>query len=251
MLNREEEPVTNNLDTNNHPSSYPDNWQVYETADQVARVAVEALLEIAKQSIKATGAFHLVTAGGTTPLKIYQQLASLKNSPDIDWSKWHIYMGDERCLPEQDTERNSLVLQQAWLNNSLIPKENQHFMPAELGAEEAVNLYEKVVSSVVFDLVLLGMGEDGHTASLFPRHTHNEERYQLVISEYNSPKPPLERVSLSQACLCNSNHVIKLITGQNKQEALKLWLDGVDLPIKRIEGIKTQVLISKDSLPIT
>jgi len=228
---------------------YPSDWLVFESADEVADHAVKQILAISKESIALTGAFHLVTAGGTTPLQIYRQLLKHNADTDIDWSKWHIYMGDERCLPTDHSERNSLALQQAWLNSSSIPKENQYFMAAELGAKEAVNRYEKRVKGVVFDLVLLGMGEDGHTASLFPGHQHDEEQYQLVQTEYHSPKPPSERVTLSAACLSNSQHVIKLITGASKQAAMQLWLRGEPLPIKQIKGQITQVLISKESLP--
>ena len=228
---------------------YPPDWTVFDSAEDVAHFAVNQILDIAQQSIDLAGAFHLVTAGGTTPLQVYRQLLTHDSDTNIDWSKWHIYMGDERCLPADDPERNSLALQQAWLNKSSIPLKNQHFMPAEFGAKEAVNQYEKVVKGVVFDCVLLGMGEDGHTASLFPGHQHTEEQYQLVQTEYHSPKPPAERVTLSSACLSNSQNVIKLITGEGKRAAMQLWLEGKALPIKKVQGQITLTLISKESLP--
>ena len=236
--------------SNNLPvQTYPDNWNVYATADEVAQVAVNRVLDIAKRAIKTTGAFHFVTAGGTTPLKIYQILSTLSHTADIDWTKWHIYMGDERCLPKTHLERNSLALQQAWLDNSPIPKDHQYFMPAELGPEQAALQYQKVVSGVLFDLVLLGMGEDGHTASLFPGHTQIKKQNKWVISEYQSPKPPAQRVSLSYECLSHAQHVIKLITGETKKEAIADWLSGLELPIKKIKGQQTEVLLSQESLP--
>lgn len=228
--------------------TYPLDWSVFESANEVADYAVYQILETARQSIKLNGSFHLVTAGGTTPLQVYRKLLTLNQDSSIDWSNWHIYMGDERCLPVNDPERNSLALQQAWLNESSIPTENQYFMAAELGANEAANQYEKLVKGRFFDCVLLGMGEDGHTASLFPGHEHLEEQDLLVQTEYHSPKPPAERVTLSSACLSHSQCVIKLITGSSKQQAMRLWLDGENLPIKEITGDKTFVLISKDSL---
>ena len=228
--------------------TYPLDWSVFESANEVADYAVYQILEIAKNSIKLNGSFHLVTAGGTTPLQVYRKLLTHNQDAKIDWSKWHIYMGDERCLPVNDSERNSLALQQAWLNESSIPKDNQYFMAAELGAKEAANQYEACVKGRVFDCVLLGMGEDGHTASLFPNHEHLEEEDCLVQTEYHSPKPPSERVTLSSACLSQSRCVIKLITGASKQTAMRLWLDGEKLPIKEVTGDKTFVLISKDSL---
>jgi len=230
-------------------SSLPNNWTIFETPQAVADYTVQQILSIAKQSIQLRGEFHLVTAGGTTPMQVYKQLAELNSDRSIDWSHWYIYMGDERCLPENDSERNSLAIQQAWLDQSSIPKANQFFMPAELGAKEVVNQYTPVVSGKEFDLVLLGMGEDGHTASLFPGHCHEDEKYQVVQTEYHSPKPPAERASLSQACLSNSEHVIKLITGVNKRPAMQQWLDGEELPITQVKGQMTSVLISKESLP--
>ena len=231
----------------------PKNWRIFDSADAVADFALKQILAISKASIEESGAFHLVTAGGTTPLQIYRQLALLADDLTIDWSKWHIYMGDERCLPVDDLERNSLALQQAWLNNSPIPKQNQHFMLAELGAEQAALLYERVVEGVLFDLVLLGMGEDGHTASLFPGRPLalvDLEQARLVQAEYHSPKPPSERVTLSLSCLSNSKQVIKLITGESKRQAIKQWLEGDILPIQQIEGQQTQVLISVESLSL-
>lgn len=237
--------------THNHVQ-YPKNWCLFDSADAVADYAVAQILAAAKQAITTNGAFHLVTAGGTTPLQIYRQLALLTDSAVTDWSKWHIYMGDERCLPVDSPERNSLALQQAWLNSAAIPKQNQYFMHTELGAKKAATLYEEVVKGIVFDLVLLGMGEDGHTASLFPGRKLSVEpkcAKQCVQTESHSPKPPAERVTLSVSCLSNSKRVIKLITGESKRPAIAQWLNGETLPIQQIEGQQTQVFISKESLP--
>lgn len=232
------------------PMQLPDNWQVFASAAEVADYTVSRIIQLSKQAIRDRGEFHLVTAGGTTPLQVYRQLADCHTDSSINWRRWHIYMGDERCLPAEDAERNSLALQQAWLDHSPIPTANRHFIPAELGAMEAVRRYVPVVSGQIFDLVLLGMGEDGHTASLFPGHEHAEESYQLVQTEFDSPKPPAERVTLSQACLSNSEHVLKIITGCNKRDAIQLWLSGEELPISLVHGRQTEVVLSQDSLPI-
>lgn len=230
-------------------TNYPKNWRILDSADAVADLTVKQILAVASASIDKKGAFHLVTAGGSTPLQIYRKLALLKSDKSIDWSKWHIYMGDERCLPADDPERNSLALQLTWLNESPIPKQNQYIMAAELGAEQAANLYEKVVEGVLFDLVLLGMGEDGHTASLFPNRPLDLEQKRLVRAEYDSPKPPAERITLTASALNNSRQMIKLITGQSKQQAVKQWINGEPLPIQQLEGQQTQVFISIESLP--
>ena len=95
-----------------------------------------------------------------------------------------------------------------------------------------------------FDLVLLGMGDDGHTALLFPNHTYNQNK--SVIGEYNSPKYPKERISLSYSRLNKSKHVYKLISGRSKVEALNLWINGKNLPIKQIYGKIQKVYIFND-----
>lgn len=241
-----------------HKVVLPKGWLLFETATELAEFTFESILEIAKQAIDKRGVFHFVTAGGTTPLQVYRLLADYESKQadsTVDWSKWHIYIGDERCLPVNDPERNSLALESAWLANSHIPAANIHAMPAELGPEKAATAYEAVVKGIKFDVVLLGMGEDGHTASLFPGHSHDHESDRLVQTEFNSPKPPSERVTLSAACLENSRFLFKLITGSGKQQAVKQLLDdkkqGVNkLPIALVNGNNAKTLVSADSLPI-
>ncbi|MCK5926040.1 MAG: 6-phosphogluconolactonase, partial [Methylococcales bacterium] len=146
------------------------NWQHLDNNQALAQTAADLILKSAKQAIAEKGGFRLVLAGGGTPENAYRLLIEAKT----DWSKWHIYYGDERCLPVDDSERNSLVAEQKWLDLVAIPKAQIHRIAAELGAEAGAEQYAKVVAEAAgFDLVLLGMGEDGHTASLFPGHIHN------------------------------------------------------------------------------
>lgn len=229
----------------------PENWSLFDSAEEVAQFASRKIMELADQTISERGAFHLVTAGGTTPLSIYRILAELDRSQatTMNWEKWHIYLGDERCLPANDPERNSVSLHECWLGKSRIPKSQIHMIPAELGAKEAALIYEKVVTGILFDCVLLGMGEDGHTASLFPGHCHEYEQEHLVQTEFHSPKLPAERVTLSSKCLSQSRHLFKLVTGDSKQDAVAKWLSGAALPIAEIQATHTEVFISADSLP--
>ena len=231
-------------------TTLPDHWLVYADAATVAQATVDLILERATQAIADRGAFHLVTAGGTTPMACYRLLADLTSSKaNIEWTKWFIYMGDERCLPVDDPERNSLNLDQAWLNLGQIPAQNIFFMPAELGATAAAAAYEKVLKEVsCFDVVMLGMGEDGHTASLFPSHDYPIG--QKLVTEFNSPKMPPERVSLSFECLSNARFVMKLVTGAGKQAAVQQWLAGEPLPISQVVGQeRTEVLLDFAALP--
>ncbi len=204
-------------------------WHILETAKQVATAACEQILNAAEHAITEHGIFKLVLAGGSTPEKVYRLLAQA----DADWSNWYIYYGDERCLPVDHADRNSLMATQAFLEKVAIPESQIFTIPAELGPEQAAQRYQQIVAEAVpFDMVLLGMGEDGHTASLFPGHQHQED--ELAHAVYNSPKPPPERVSISAKALSNTHQLIFLITGANKQEAVKNWRLGLDLPVAAI-----------------
>lgn len=238
----------------------PDGWQVFPDGEQLAVTLVDEVLLLAKQAVAKHGAFHFITAGGTTPNRCYQLLAERQ----ADWQSWHIYMGDERVLDVDNPERNSQALLQNWLKKSKIPVANWHFMKVEQGAETAAHDYADLFSTVSeFDLCLLGMGEDGHTASLFPGHNEAEHVEPIyceaqdprhaksapIIIEKHSPKPPSTRVSLNYVAFAKSRLVIKLITGASKQQALKSWLqESKPLPIALARGKQTKVYVSEDAL---
>ncbi len=171
-------------------------WHTLETAEQVAEAACRQILNAAASAISERGKFKLVLAGGSTPEKVYRLLAE----SNADWANWHIYYGDERCLPADHQDRNSLMATQVLLDKVAIPADQIFTMPAELAPEVAADRYKLAVAKAgTFDMVLLGMGEDGHTASLFPGHQHPQD--ELVHAVYNSPKPPPERVSISAKAL--------------------------------------------------
>ncbi len=212
-------------------------WFECETVDQMTQIVCERILKLSEEAIAEHGKFKFVLAGGKTPEKLYRLLAK----QDTDWSKWFIYHGDERCLPVTHPDRNSVMAAKAFLNSVSIPKHQIFDIPTELGIEESVAMYRSIVEAAIpFDLVLLGMGEDGHTASLFPDHIHDKNA--LVHSIYNSPKPPAERVTLSAKALSNSQNVFFLIEGSNKREMLKKWRTGGDLPVSKINALKNVVV---------
>jgi len=218
-------------------------WIALESAEAVATLACQKILAAAKEAINQRGAFHLVLAGGATPARCYQLLA---NSA-ADWPHWHIYFSDERCLPTNDPERNSQMAAKTLTEQVAIPHHQVHPIPAELGAEEAAKRYSALIRDhLPFDLVLLGMGEDGHTASLFPGHQHPAEL--AVVAVHNAPKPPANRISLSVTSLSSCRHLLFLITGQSKQQAVAQWRSGEKLPIAQISAkSKTEVLIDSDA----
>jgi len=174
------------------------NWHPQNDSVQVADIVFQQIALLAQQAIEKNGQFKIVLTGGRTPGLIYKKLVGLKTN----WNKWQIFFGDERCLAADDKERNSKMAKDLWLDLVAIPDQNIHIIQAHLGAKQAAKLYQQQVDSALpFDLVLNGMGEDGHTASLFPEQYSNldvDNPLQSVLDIYNSPKPPSDRVSLSK-----------------------------------------------------
>lgn len=219
-------------------------WLRYDTADAVANVSVSCILDCADRAIEERGVFRIVLAGGTTPRHAYEGL----READTDWSRWRIYFGDERCLPANNAERNSVMAHEAWLKHIDIPAENVYAMHAEHGAESAAREYTDIIKDAIpFDIVLLGMGEDGHTASLFPGHDHDNS--ETVHAVHNAPKPPSDRVSLSARTLGETRELLILVTGSGKQDAVRRWLAGEPLPVAGVNPAMAKVLIDEDAWP--
>ena len=205
-------------------------WNEFPDADAVAAEAVQRILAAADAAIAARGVFRLVLAGGSTPLQVYRQLADCQ----ADWSRWFLYLGDERCLPADDPERNSVMISEAWLHRGQVPAEQIFWMPAEKGAEQGAAAYRVTLQDVPgFDLVLLGMGEDGHTASLFPGHEHDTA--DPVVAVFDSPKPPPQRISLNYGALANTRTLLLLVAGASKHAAIQNWQNGAALPVAGLD----------------
>lgn len=211
------------------------------TAQAVAEAAAAMILAQADHALAARALFSIVLAGGTTPEAAYRLLARAERS----WTPWRFYFGDERCLPPEHPERNSVMAANAWLEPAGIPGEQVFRIPAESGPEAAAAAYASVVSSALpFDLVLLGVGEDGHTASLFPQRSWPPQA--LVIPVDDAPKAPPERVSLTPKALTSARRMLILATGSGKHQALDAWRRGDDLPIARVAATaETLVLMDE------
>ena len=203
-------------------------WHRYPDIEALKQDVVNKISKYAQQCIESHAAFHIVLAGGTTPRTIYQGLRHIKT----DWSAWHIYFGDERCLAMGAVERNDTMVQQSWLNHVTIPSQQIHAIPAELGNQEGAKAYARILQGIdTFDLVLLGLGEDGHTASLFPNHVLGvEQDAPAVLAVAEAPKPPPERISLSAHRLSQARQVWFLVTGEAKRMAIENWQREKSIP---------------------
>jgi len=177
----------------------------------------------------AGGARSLVLTGGTTPRLLYGMLAGMP----VEWGRVSLLFGDERCVPPTHPESNYRMAKETLLNR--IDAGAVLRIPGELGAEEAAELYDAAVGRMQpLDLVLLGIGEDGHCASLFPGHPALDAT-GWAVPVHDAPKPPPDRVSLTLGCLRNARRVIFLVTGSGKADAFRRAQKG-EVPAGMIPG---------------
>jgi len=208
-------------------------WHSFADAGALRDEVLRQLSAAAHAAIAETGAFHLVLAGGGTPAAIYAALIGLQT----DWSAWFLYFGDERCVPRGDPERNDTMARKIWLDRVAVPASQVFSIPAELGAEQGAAAYARTLSGTpTFDLVLLGLGEDGHTASLFPGQPRDRDQAS-VLAVHDAPKPPPDRISLSARRLSDARRVWFLVTGEGKREAAQRWRRGDDIPAQAIRPV--------------
>jgi len=222
------------------------NWRSCADAAALAHMATDHVASLARANIAERGRFQVALAGGNTPRRLYERLRDL----DTDWSAWHIYFGDERCVPAGDERRNDVMARAAWLDHVAIGK--IHPMPAERGPASAAQDYARLLASNdKLDLCVLGMGEDGHTASLFPGHDLGAAGdAPPVLAVLDAPKPPPERVTLSLRTLNASRHLLVLIDGQGKRNAVARWRAGADLPVSRLAPrVSLTVMVTRAAMP--
>jgi 6-phosphogluconolactonase len=210
-------------------------WHPLADALALQRAASERILAAAAHAIAAGNRFRIVLAGGNTPRPVYAALRDART----DWSRWDIFFGDERCLPIDDPERNSKMANDTWLAHVPIAADRIHAIPGELGADVAARAYAQTLRGIRdFDLVLLGLGEDGHTASLFPdRDWGVSADSPDTLAVLDAAKPPPQRVSLSAARLARARQVLFLVDGESKRDAVAHWRAGDDIPARAIRPV--------------
>ena len=203
-------------------------WHYFDGAKALRDEVVRRLSDYAAAVIRQRGVFHLVLAGGNTPAAIYAQLATRP----MDWRSCVVYFGDERCLPRGDAQRNDTMAHAQLLDKVPIPLDQVFEIPAELGAQAGAQAYQNSLAAApTFDLVLLGLGEDGHTASLFPGHPLDGD---TVLAVRDAPKPPPDRISLSAARLSDARAVWFLVSGEGKRAALEMWRRAEPIPARAV-----------------
>ncbi|HTI13451.1 MAG TPA: 6-phosphogluconolactonase [Dictyobacter sp.] len=206
---------------------------IFSEVEKLSQAAAEYIVRVAGDAIQQHGSFSLALSGGSTPRKLYGLLATEPYRGQIDWSKVEIFWSDERCVPPDDPESNYLLAQEVMLSKLPIPAEHIHRVPADEADREAASAkYAQEIKSVLgnegtprFDLIQLGMGPEAHTASLFPHQASLQEHDRLIMS-VTVPKPPPPRLTFTPPLLNAAEHVLFLVTGAEKAEAVQAVLEG-------------------------
>jgi 6-phosphogluconolactonase len=208
--------------------------RLHESSDKLAAAVARAFVEEAARAVDERGRFAVALAGGSTPEATYEVLAR-DHAGDVDWPSVHVFFGDERTVPPEHEDSNYRMARESLLD--LVPVGSVHRMRGELPPDEAAASYEEELKEFfggtppVLDLVMLGIGEDGHTASLFPETPALEVTDRLVVA---NPVPKLDttRLTLTAPVLSAARAVNFLVAGEGKAEALREILEG-DADLRR------------------
>src|SRR6266849_3944556 len=206
---------------------------IYPDTDTLSHQAAQFIVRLANEAIVTRGRFTIALSGGSTPKVLYGLLGDEPYRSQIDWVQVDIFWSDERCVPPDSEESNYHLAQQVLLNKIPIPASQVHRMPADQPDRDAASqAYTEEMQRTFgtngipnFDLIQLGMGPEGHTASLFPHQASLHEQQRLVIP-VSVPKPPPDRLTFTPPVLNAARNVLFLVTGADKADALHAVLEG-------------------------
>lgn len=214
---------------------------IFRSTADLTRNSAQCIVNLVSGAIQKRGRATVALSGGTTPKVVYELLATPEFRNCIDWNKTHLFWGDERCVLPNHPESNYRMVKEALLDKVVIHQSNVHRVLTELPAPEAASEYEKNIvehfgfHNPEFDLVLLGMGEDGHTASLFPGTTALNEQHKTVTGVF-VPKLNANRVTLTFPAINQSQAVLFIVSGRGKASVLRDVLEGKSgkYPVERV-----------------
>lgn len=223
--------------------------RLFPDLEALSDAAVGRIAEVAEQSIAQRGAFHIALSGGATPRHLYERLARAPYVSTMDWSRVHVYFGDERCVPPDHPDSNFRMANTALLMHVPIPSAQIHRINADLAyVRQCAVAYAAVLMSSLptsnnvpqFDMVLLGIGPDGHIASLFPATGSALSERRPVTAVY-AVSMHAWRISITLAVINQARHILLLVSGSGKAEVLERVFRGepgvVPLPVQRIQPL--------------
>jgi 6-phosphogluconolactonase len=213
----------------------------------LARTAAELFSVTADECVARKGQFFVAISGGTTPRLFHRMLVQEPYFSEIPWDRMHIFWVDERCVPENDAASNYGASKKDFLNRAPISKTQVYPMPGRLSPEDGARKYQKTLMDFfhlkygqfpTFDLILLGTGKDGHTASLFPGQKTLDNKERLVIS-VKGGDPDVSRLTMTFPVLNHAKRIIFMVSGKNKAGIVKTILEfpKAKLPAQRIRPL--------------
>jgi 6-phosphogluconolactonase len=210
--------------------------RVFEDPEALSRGAAEFFIRLAQEAVAARGRFSVALAGGGTPRRTYEHLTLPPFRDRVDWARIHVFWGDERCVDRSDPRSNARMAQEALLAHVPIPAEQVHPMDCHPSPEEGARRYEALLRAWFggeprFDLILLGLGEDGHTASLFPGDPALTETKRGVAAVYVAPHD-LHRLTLTAPLINQARVVAFLVAGAAKAAVVRAVLQGPQDPLR-------------------
>ena len=200
------------------------------STEEVAQAKAKFVAALAEECLGTRSRFTIALSGGSTPRRLYQILASPPYAEGLAWSRWHIFWSDERCVPPDHKDSNFRMAREAMLDHVPIPPAQVYRMRGEVAPEEAAKEYEDIVldsfqtPAPSFDLVLLGVGDDGHTASLFPGSKALRENQRLVVASW-APSLRVHRITFTLPLINAAKVVAFLDTDESKAEVLRRVLE--------------------------
>ncbi|HVU14316.1 MAG TPA: 6-phosphogluconolactonase [Phototrophicaceae bacterium] len=212
--------------------------RVYPTRSAAANAAAAQFVAAAEKAIATHGRFSVALSGGNTPRDVYRLLASDEYAPMVDWDRTHVFWGDERAVPLNDAENNGRMARETLLSHVQIPPNNVHRIQSQLPPEDAAKDYEKTLRDFFggrgekapnFDLLLLGLGAEGHTASLFPGNKALQEKERWVVATYVE-QVKMWRITLTPPALNAAAKVMFLVAGEEKAQIVKQILSEPKQP---------------------
>ena len=218
--------------------------------EAVAHEAARCVVALSREAAGSRGRFSLALSGGSTPGKLYRLLAEEPYHDQIPWAEVHLFWGDERCVPPDDPGSNYSLVERTLISRVPIPPENVHRVRGELEPGSAARAYERELQDFFcgpqarFDLVLLGLGEDGHTASLFPGSPVLAETERLVAAATAVYQDrPAQRVTLTLPAINSARQILFLVTGRAKAGVVQAIVAGTGerLPAQQIQPAAGQL----------
>jgi len=212
--------------------------RVFPDPQALAEAAARHVAESAQAAVDARGAFSIALSGGSTPRELHLKLASPPLVEQVDWSRVHVFFGDERCVSPDDERSNYRMADETLLSRVPIPRNQIHRMRGELPPQQAAADYERELRDFFkvepprLDLILLGMGDNGHTASLFPGLTAVHEQQRWVVAEYVA-EVSMWRITLTPVIINLAREVIFMVAGAAKADMLRQVLEGPFAPDER------------------